>query len=115
MEDLEKLQKYIRKFCDDRDWDHFHNLKGLLISLSLEASEALEHVQRKNNLEFKELVANNKELGEELADVLYWILLTADKAGIDLFNAFSENMKQDEAKYPIKLSRGSHKKYDKLT
>lgn len=45
---LEDLQKMIRKFCDDRDWDQFHNPKDLSISLALEAAEVLEHFQWKN-------------------------------------------------------------------
>lgn len=114
MSDIHKLQKDIRKFCDDRDWDQFHNLKDLLISLNLESSEALEHVQWKNEKELEELTKNNKALGEELADVLYWTLLIANKAGIDLSAAFMDKMKNNEAKYPIEKTIGSHKKYTEL-
>ena len=44
---LADLQKQIRKFCDDRDWDQFHNPKDLSISLALEAAEVMEHFQWK--------------------------------------------------------------------
>lgn len=114
MNDLRELQKVIRKFCDDRNWDQFHNLKDLLISLNLEAAEALEHAQWKNEAELQELVQNNKDLGEELADVLYWTLLIANKANIDLSEAFTEKMKKNDAKYPVEKSRDSHKKYTEL-
>ena len=36
---LSELQQLIRQFCDDRDWDQFHNPKDLSISLALEAAE----------------------------------------------------------------------------
>ncbi len=111
MGDIQEFQKVIRKFCDDRDWDQFHNLKDLLISLNLESSEALEHVQWKNEKELEELTKNNKPLGEELADVLYWTILIANKAGIDLSAAFTDKMKMNNEKYPIEKSSGSHKKY----
>ena len=114
MNDLSELQKTIRKFCADREWDQFHNLKDLLISLNLEASEALEHAQWKNEAELNELITDNKELGEELADVLYWTLLIANKANIDLSEAFKKKMGKNEAKYPIEKARGSHKKYTDL-
>ena len=113
--DLGELQKMIRKFCDDRNWDQFHNLKDLLISLNLESAEALEHAQWKNDEELQELASNNKELGYELADVLYWTLLIANKANIDLSVAFAEKMKKNELKYPIEKSIGSHKKYTELS
>ncbi len=115
MSDIQNLQKDIRKFCDDRNWDQFHNLKDLLISLNLESSEALEHVQWKNEKELEELAKDNGALGEELADVLYWTLLIANKAGIDLSKAFTDKMKTNEAKYPIDKSNGSHKKYTELS
>lgn len=115
MHDLEELQKTIRKFCDDRKWDQFHNLKDLLISLNLESAEALEHVQWKNEAELQALALNNKDLGEELADVLYWTLLIANKANIELSSAFREKMKQNEVKYPIDKAAGKHLKYTKLT
>ncbi len=115
MADIQELQKIIRKFCDDRNWDQFHNLKDLLISLNLESSEALEHVQWKNEKELEELTKNNKPLGEELADVLYWTLLIANKAGIDLSAAFTDKMKKNNEKYPIEKASGSHKKYTEHT
>jgi dCTP diphosphatase len=50
---LHDLQIKIRKFCDDRDWDQFHNPKDLAISLALEAAEVMEHFQWKNDDEMK--------------------------------------------------------------
>lgn len=108
------MQQAIRKFCDDRDWDQFHSVKDLLISLSLESAEALELTQWKNETELQGLIQDNHDLGEELADVLYWVLLVANKANIDLSLAFAAKMKKNEAKYPVEKARGSHKKYTEL-
>ncbi len=112
---LADLQKTIRKFCDDRNWDQFHNPKDLSISLSLEASEVLEHFQWKNDEEMKKHSIDKKDdVGEELADVLYWVLLIANKLDIDLVSSFQKKMDKNEAKYPIEKSIGSHKKYTEL-
>ena len=109
---LKDLQIQIRKFVDDRDWDQFHNPKDLSISLSLEAAEVLEHFQWKNDTEMSEHVATNKhEVAEEIADVFYWVLLLSNKLDVDLVAAFDKKMKTNEAKYPVKLARGNHKKY----
>ncbi len=112
---LEDLQLAIRQFVDERDWDQFHNPKDLAISLNLEASEVLEHFQWKNDAEMAEHSINHKDdVGEELADVLYWTLLLANKLKIDLSDAFRAKMLINEAKYPIEKAKGSHKKYTEL-
>ena len=113
---LSDLQVMIRKFIDDRDWDQFHNPKDLSISLSLEAAEVLEHFQWKNNEEMaRHSVDKKDEVGEELADVFYWVLLLANKLDINLVDAFEKKMAKNAAKYPIEKSKGSHKKYTELS
>lgn len=113
---LKGLQQMIRQFVDERDWDQFHNPKDLSISLSLEAAEVLEHFQWKNTDEMIAHVKHNKkEVGEELADVFYWILLLANKLDIDLVDAFKNKMDKNHAKYPVDKAKGSHKKYTELT
>lgn len=48
----------------------------MAISLSLEASEVLEHFQWKSNDQMEEhLIVKKDEVADELADVLYWVLL----------------------------------------
>ena len=113
--DIAELQKMIRTFVDERDWDQFHNPKDLSISLALEAAEVMEHFQWKSDEEIKAHIVNKKTaVGEELADVFYWVLLLANKMDIDLTEAFKEKMKQNAAKYPIEKAKGSHKKYTAL-
>lgn len=112
---LADLQKMIRKFVDDRDWDQFHNPKDLSISLALEAAEVMEHFQWKNSDEMAEHIVKKKtEVGEELADVFYWVLLLTNKLDIDLVDAFDKKMAKNETKYPVEKAKGSHKKYSEL-
>lgn len=113
--DIADLQKRIRAFVDERDWDQFHNLKDLAISLNLEAAEVLEHFQWKNEKEMDEHAEKRKDdVGEEIADVLYWVLLISNKLDLDLTGAFENKMQKNEAKYPIDKAKGSHKKYTEL-
>jgi len=112
---LADIQKQIRKFCDDRNWDQFHNPKDLSISLALEAAEVMEHFQWKNDAEMSEHVVMNKvAVGEELADVFYWTLLLANKLDIDLVDAFEKKMVKNNNKYPVEKSKDNHKKYTEL-
>jgi dCTP diphosphatase len=112
---VKELQRIIRKFCDDRDWDQFHNPKDLAISLVLEAGEVLEHFQWKNDAEMSVHSKTHKaDVAEELADVFYWVLLLSNKLDIDLIDAFKKKMAKNEQKYPVDKAKGSHKKYTEL-
>lgn len=112
---LEDLTKLVLAFREERDWKQFHNPKDMALSLSLEASEVLELMQWKNGPELDaHLLANKDRLGEELADVLGWVLLMASDQGIDLGEAFARKIELNKAKYPIEKARGSAKKYSEL-
>ncbi len=115
MSDIKELTDEILKFRERRNWKQFHNPKDLAISLSLEASEVLEHFQWKNGEELKEYSKTHKEhIGEELMDVLYWVLLLSYDLDIDVKKAFKKKMQKNEKKYPVKKALGSHKKYTEL-
>lgn len=113
--DIAALQRMIRQFVDERDWDQFHNPKDLSISLALEAAEVMEHFQWKNEAEMRTHVVDHKAaVAEEVADVLYWVLLLANKLDIDLTDTFEKKMQQNAAKYPVEGAKGNHKKYPEL-
>lgn len=115
MTNLNDLTKKVIKFRDERDWKQFHNPKDVALSLSLEASEVMEHFQWKNAKEIKQHVVDSKtEIGEELADVLYWVLLMSNDLKIDIADALEKKIKKNEKKYPIQKSKGTHLKYNKL-
>jgi dCTP diphosphatase len=115
MSDLTDLQKRIIAFRDARDWKQFHNPKDLAIALNLEASEVLEHFLWKTDDEIASHLAKNKEdVGDELADTLYWTLLMAHDLDIDLVKAFEEKMDKNEKKYAVDKAKGNHKKYTEL-
>jgi NTP pyrophosphatase (non-canonical NTP hydrolase) len=115
MSDLKSLQEKIAQFVADRNWDQFHNPKDLAISLNLEASEVLEHFQWKNEQEMVEHVKSHKEeVSDELADVLYWVLLMANNMNIDVIAASERKLLKNAKKYPVDKARGNHKKYTEL-
>ena len=115
MSDIRDLQNRIVAFRDVRDWKQFHNPKDLAISLVLEASEVIEHFQWKTPEEIeKHLEKNRDDLSEELADVLYWILLMGNDLKIDIAKALERKMDINESKYPVEKAKGNHKKYTEL-
>jgi len=109
------LTKRIVKFRDARNWKQFHNPKDLAISLSLEASEFLEHFQWKSKKEIEKYVKESKDdLADELADVFNYLLLTAHDLDIDIADALNKKIDKSEKKYPVEKSKGKHTKYNKL-
>lgn len=115
MDQIRVLTQKINSFRDARDWKQFHNPKDVAISLSLEASEVLEHFQWKSKEEIEEYIKMHKEhIGEELADVFYWVLLMSSDLNIDIEKALKLKMKENNKKYPVKKAKGKHTKYNKL-
>ena len=115
MTDLEELQRKIIEYRDERNWKQFHNPKDVSISLALEAAELMEHFQWKSPAEMREhLMKNHSKVSDELMDVLYWVQLMANDLNVDIKKSFDRKMAENEAKYPVSKSKGSHKKYTEL-
>lgn len=115
MSDIKKLTEKIIKFRDERNWKQFHNPKDSAIALLSEATEVLDLFKWRNSKELKTYAKENKkEIGDELSDVLYWVLLMAHDLKIDLPKAFEEKIKENEKKYPIEKAKGKHTKYNRL-
>jgi len=106
---MEDILKKIIQFRDDRDWGKFHNPKDLAISISLEANELLENFQWKNNEEA--IQKNIENIKDEIADVMIYSLLFADRIGINMEEAILNKLEKNNKKYPISKSFGSNKKY----
>lgn len=112
MSDIQELTELIVKFRNIRDWKQFHNPKDTSLSLVLEAAELMEHFQWKNFIEMKEYVKNHKhKIGEELADVFYWVLLISHDLKIDIKKALENKLLLQEKKYPVSKAKGNHIKY----
>lgn len=115
MPGIEELTKKLIAFRKERNWEQFHKPKDLAVSLSLEASEVLEHFQWKNEKEIEWYVKTHKgEIGEELADVFNWVLVMSHDFGIDIIEASARKIVKNEVKYPVEKAKGRHTKYNRL-
>ena len=110
---LEELAEQLRRFAAERDWEQFHTPKNLAISLAVEVGELLEHVQWGNDTEIAARFGSAEgraEIGEELADVLIYLVRLADLAGVDLLAAASAKVAANAERYPADEVRGSSAK-----
>jgi len=97
----------LREFVIERDWSQFHTPENLAKSISIEASELLENYQWNSE-------ANLEQVQDELADVLTYCLLLADKLGLDPNEIILEKLAKTQQKYPVEKARGRSDKYDQL-
>ncbi len=117
MSDLSALTAALLEFRDARDWRQFHTLRNLITSLNLEAAELLELTQWKNDVEIEALASDPQgaeALRDECADILLYLLLIADTAGIDLVEAARAKLEKNAVKYPVEKAYGSRAKYTEL-
>ncbi len=115
--DLEELKEEVREFCEERNWDQFHDAKEMAIGISTEAAELLEHFRFLSEKETEELLQDEekrKEISDEMADVLYFMLRLAQLYDIDISEAFKRKMEKNEKKYPVEKAKDSNRKYDEF-
>ncbi len=111
--DLSKLQKELLEFARRRDWEQFHAPKNLVMALSVEASELLEHFQWLSEAQSKTLDAEKKHaVSLEMADIFIYLMRLATELEVDILAAVEEKIKINNDKYPAERVRGSSKKYN---
>lgn len=112
---MEELRERLRAFARERDWEQFHSPKNLAMALSVEAAELLERFQWLTEKQSKELKAKDRAaVAEEMADVLIYLTLLADKLGIDLLTESHKKVTRNSRRYPVALSKGRATKASEL-
>jgi len=101
------LLERLRAFVAEREWQQFHTSENLAKSISIEAAELLELYQWDSE-------ADEARLKEELADVLTYCLLLADRHNFDVSEIVLQKLEQTKAKYPVEKAKGKSVKYDRL-
>jgi len=113
--DINDLQAAQRTFAQERDWGQFHTPKNLASALSVEAAELLEHFQWLTEEQSRELPDDKRvQVGEEIADVLLYLLQLSDKLQIDVMEAAWRKIRLNAEKYPVDRSKGSIRKYSDI-
>jgi len=114
---IQDLTQRLMKFRDDREWRQFHTLKDLIVSANIEAGELLELTQWKDSQALEDAITDpdfRTRLGEEVSDVFLYLLLIAERAGIDIVEEANRKVDLNDTKYPVEKARGNAKKYTDL-
>ncbi len=99
----------MRQFSADRQWNSYHDPKSVLLALVGEVGELAELFQWLPADKARELAGDEPlrtRAGEELSDVLLYLILLADVLGIDLANAANAKLTASALKYPAGAGPG---------
>ena len=100
--ETENVIELLRQFVKERNWQQFHTPKNLTMALSVEVSELMEHFQWLTAEESQSLSeARKSEVAEEVADVQIYLLMLADRLGIDIESAVRAKIVKNGEKYPV--------------
>lgn len=115
MKDLDELRTRMREFVAERDWDQFHSPKNLVMAMSVEVAELMEHFQWLSIEAADDLdEATRAEVADEIADVQIYLVRLADRLGIDILAASELKFAKNAEKYPAEKARGRSTKYRDL-
>ena len=104
---MERAQREIEKFNQEREWDQFHSPENLAKSIAIEAGELLECFQWNSDF-------NKEEVCDELADVFNYCFQMASKLEVDPEEIILNKLEKTRKKYPIEKAKGVSTKYNKL-
>lgn len=114
MSDLEELTKLVQLFCEEREWNDYHNPKDLAIGISTESNELLDIFRFKTETEMNDMMniqEKREEIANELADVLFFVLRFAQMYHFDIKEEMIRKLKKNNEKYPVEKVKGKNLKY----
>lgn len=108
---LATLKSAVRQFAAEREWEPFHSPKNLVMGLSVEAAELMEHFLWIDNEASRQVVNDPARLGQvadEMADVACYLLNLSLTLDIDLSDAIVAKIAKNAVKYPVEKCRGRY-------
>jgi NTP pyrophosphatase (non-canonical NTP hydrolase) len=89
--DLKNAQIIVDNWINDHGVRYFNELTNMA-QLTEEVGEVARIISRRYGEQSEKESDKNKDLGEELADVIFVVLCLANQTGIDLQGAFDKKM-----------------------
>lgn len=105
---LQKLQIEVDEWIQSHGVRYFNELTNMA-QLTEEVGEVARIIARRYGEQSEKESDKNKDLGEELADVIFVVLCLANQTGVDLESAFSKKME-----IKTKRDHDRHHNNDKL-
>ena len=106
---LSDLQRRMREFARERDWEQFHDPKSLILALVGEVGELAELFQwlpADKSADLANRSPLQQRVGEEMGDILLYLVRIADVAGIDLASATEAKFASVQEGFPVDQVKG---------
>ncbi len=106
--DVRRLELALAAFASARDWEPFHTPRNLIMALTGEVGELSEIFQWMTDQEAREAGRSPEtaeHVGEELADVLLYLVRLSSVLGVDLNAAVVDKLEKNAIKYPVSQGR----------
>lgn len=105
--DQNTAMQYLKKLADDftieRDWKKLSNPKDMVMQLSVEVAELMDHfLYIKDVASYDQVDKHRTEIEDETVDCLLSLLIFCNESKIDLTAAFLKKLKKLEKRYPGK-------------
>jgi dCTP diphosphatase len=107
-----ELREAWGRFIAEREWQQFHSPKNLVMALSCEVSELMEHFLWIDNAASHQVAQDPKvreQVADELADVAGVVFALCNALNMDLSEVVAKKMAKNVLKYPVEKSRGRYR------
>jgi dCTP diphosphatase len=99
---LDNLNARLKTFAQSRNWEQFHSPKNLAMAMIAECAELVEHFQWLTQEQSMNLPGEKREeVALEMADILIYLIRTAERLDINLIEAAERKIAINESRYPI--------------
>ena len=97
---IEKITQRLHAIRDQNDWKRFHSPKNLAMAASVEMAELVEIFQWLSEDQSRQLTTDKLEhVGEEVGDILMYLLLMCGELGIDMEQALLSKLADNERRF----------------
>jgi NTP pyrophosphatase (non-canonical NTP hydrolase) len=107
---MSPFQEQIKRFCEERGWNQFHNPKDLLLGIVEEVGEFRNLIKWEQDLNnIKNVINSHKEEVEDNIGDLFWFLaLLANICNVDMDEAIRKVIKRNEERFPVAKTKNKH-------
>ena len=105
---LQQAQEQVDQWIKTTGVRYFNELTNMAI-LTEEVGEVARIMARRYGEQSEKVSDKDKDLGDELADVLWVVICLANQTGVDLTKAFQKNLEKKTSR-----DKNRHKDNDKL-
>jgi dCTP diphosphatase len=102
-------------FRQERDWEQFHTVRNLSSALCVETAELLDLFRWARDSEITSIVEEQRsEIENEVADVATLLSYLCHDLNISIEDVVGKKLEINREKYPVKSSKGTSTKYNRI-